>query len=338
MRLLLVEDNARLLSLTRDALGRAGFDTDGVTTAADAEAALRSIAYSAVVLDLGLPDRDGLVLLKKLRAAGNTLPILVLTARGGVEDRVRGLDAGADDYLVKPFAQEELQARIRVLLRRPGGLLGQALELGKLRLDTVSREVTIGGAPHALSPREMTVLEILLRRAGHVVPKSILEDHLFGLSADVGSNAVEVYVHRLRKQLTEATADVEVHTIRGIGYLLSGPMASRQAGEGPSRADGGPSRNADHDGPGHADEGPSRHADEGRHPRLPSGRVGAVVDADLRRHDGTDLRRHDGGDGRRHDGGDGRRHDEGDGRRHGEADLPPHDGAVAGRNDEDPAR
>jgi DNA-binding response OmpR family regulator len=330
MRLLLVEDNARLLSLTRDALGRAGFDTDGVTTAADAEAALRSIAYSAVVLDLGLPDRDGLVLLKKLRAAGNALPILVLTARGGVEDRVRGLDAGADDYLVKPFAQEELQARIRVLLRRPGGLLGQALELGKLRLDTVSREVTIGGAPHALSPREMTVLEILLRRAGHVVPKSILEDHLFGLSADVGSNAVEVYVHRLRKQLTEATADVEIHTIRGIGYLLSGPMAPRQAGEGPSRADGGPSRNADHDGPGHADEGPSRHADEGpsrhadegRHPSLPSGRVGAVVDADLRRHDGTDLRRHDGGDGRRH----------------GEADLPPHDGAVAGRHDEDPAR
>jgi DNA-binding winged helix-turn-helix (wHTH) protein len=151
---------------------------------------------------------------------------------------VRGLDAGADDYLVKPFAQEELQARIRVLLRRPGGLLGQALELGKLRLDTVSREVTIDGAPQSLSPREMTVLEILLRRAGHVVPKSILEDHLFGLSADVGSNAVEVYVHRLRKQLTEARAGVEIHTIRGIGYLVSGPAparppaASRHAVEG----------------------------------------------------------------------------------------------------------
>ena len=176
-----------------------------------------------MVLDLGLPDQDGLDVLRKVRAAGNTLPILILTARGGVEDRVRGLDAGADDYLVKPFAQEELQARIRVLLRRPGGLLGQALELGKLRLDTVSREVTIDGAPQSLPPREMTVLEILLRRAGRVVPKNILEDHLFGLSADVGSNAVEVYVHRLRKQLTEAHAGVAIHTIRGIGYLVSGP-------------------------------------------------------------------------------------------------------------------
>ena len=174
-----------------------------------------------MVHDLGLPDQDGLVLLKQLRAAGNTLPILVLTARGGVEDRVRGLDAGADDYLVKPFAQEELQARIRVLLRRPGGLLGQALELGRLRLDTVSREVTIGGVPQSLPPREMTVLEILLRRAGRVVPKTLLEDHLFGLSADVSSNAIEVYVHRLRKQLTESQAGVDIHTIRGIGYLAS---------------------------------------------------------------------------------------------------------------------
>jgi DNA-binding response OmpR family regulator len=232
MRLLLVEDNARLMTLTRDALGRAGFDTDGVTTAADAEAALHAVTYSAMVLDLGLPDRDGLVVLRKVRAAGNALPILILTARGGVEDRVRGLDAGADDYLVKPFAQEELQARIRVLLRRPGGLLGRALELGRLRLDTVSREVTIGGAPQSLSPREITVLEILLRRAGRVVPKTLLEDHLFGLSADVGSNAVEVYVHRLRKQLTEAHADVEIHTIRGIGYLVSGPSPPRRADDG----------------------------------------------------------------------------------------------------------
>ncbi|MGA3402108.1 MAG: response regulator transcription factor [Acetobacteraceae bacterium] len=270
MRLLLVEDNARLLTLTRDALARAGFDTDGVTTAADAEAALRSIAYSAVVLDLGLPDQDGLVLLKKLRAAGHTLPILVLTARGGVEDRVRGLDAGADDYLVKPFAQEELQARIRVLLRRPGGLLGQALELGRLRLDTVSREVTIDGAPQSLSPREMTVLEILLRRAGRVVPKHILEDHLFGLSAEVGSNAVEVYVHRLRKQLMEAHAGVEIHTIRGIGYLVSGPIAPP-------------------------------HADEGRHQRLPSGRAAIVLDADPRRHDAAGLPQHDAAALRRHD-------------------------------------
>jgi DNA-binding response OmpR family regulator len=221
MRLLLIEDNERLLGLTKSALARAGFDADGVTTAADADAALREIAYSAVVLDLGLPDQDGLVLLRRLRAAGNNTPILILTARGGVEDRVRGLDAGADDYLVKPFAQEELLARIRVLLRRPGGLLGQALDFSNLCLDTVSREVTIGGVPQFLSPREMAVLELLLRRAGRVVPKKVVEDHLFGLGGEVGSNAVEVYVYRLRKQLAEGGADAEIHTIRGIGYLIA---------------------------------------------------------------------------------------------------------------------
>jgi DNA-binding response OmpR family regulator len=221
MRLLLVEDNERLRTLTSAALARAGFETDGVATAADAEAAMRVIAYAAMVLDLGLPDQDGLTLLKRVRDAGDTLPILILTARAGLEDRVRGLNAGADDYLVKPFAQEELLARIRVLLRRPGGLLGQALDLGTLRLDTISREVTINARPLSLSPREIAVLEMLLRRAGRVVPKKLVEDQLFGLSADFGSNAVEVYVHRLRKQLAEAGADVAVHTIRGIGYLIA---------------------------------------------------------------------------------------------------------------------
>jgi DNA-binding response OmpR family regulator len=221
MRLLLVEDNERLAGLISAALAKAGFETDAQTTAADAEAALRSVSYAAMVLDLGLPDRDGLALLKKVRDAGDTLPILILTARGGLEDRVRGLDAGADDYLVKPFAQEELLARIRVLLRRPGGLLGHALDLGTLRLDTVSREVTVEGRLLALSPREAAVLEILLRRAGRVVPKKLVEDHLFGLSGDGSTNAIEVYVHRLRKQLADAGANVSVHTIRGIGYLVA---------------------------------------------------------------------------------------------------------------------
>jgi DNA-binding response OmpR family regulator len=223
MRLLLVEDNERLLALVRSGLARAGFETDGVSTAADAKAALRSVVYSAVVLDLRLPDQDGLALLRQIRSAGNTVPILILTARGGVQDRVLGLDAGADDYLAKPFAQEELLARIRVLLRRPGGLLGQRLEFGNLQLDSVSREVTISGARQDLPPRETAVLELLLRRAGRVVPKKIVEDHLFGLEGEVGSNAVEVYVYRLRKQLTGGGADVEIHTIRGIGYLIARP-------------------------------------------------------------------------------------------------------------------
>jgi DNA-binding response OmpR family regulator len=221
MRLLLVEDNERLAALISSALTRAGFEVDAFTTAADAAAALRSVEYSTMLLDLGLPDRDGLTLLRQLRASGNMLPILILTARGGIEERVRGLDAGADDYLVKPFANEELLARIRVLLRRPGNLLSDTLELGTLRLDTASRQVTIGNRPQFFSPREVAVLEILLRRSGRVIAKKLVEDHLFGLSGDVGSNAVEVYVHRLRKQLAEAGADVEIHTIRGVGYLIA---------------------------------------------------------------------------------------------------------------------
>jgi DNA-binding response OmpR family regulator len=221
MRLLLVEDNARLSMLTGAALTKAGFEIDAFATAAEAEAAVRSVDYAAMILDLGLPDQDGLILLRRLRASGSALPILILTARSGIEDRVRGLDAGADDYLVKPFAQEELLARIRVVLRRPGSLLGNALQLGELRLDTVSRQVTLGDRPLSLSPREGAVLEILLRRGGRVVPKKIVEDHLFGMSGDVGSNAVEVYVHRLRKQLAEAGADLEIHTIRGVGYLIA---------------------------------------------------------------------------------------------------------------------
>jgi DNA-binding response OmpR family regulator len=221
MRLLLVEDNERLAALISAGLAKAGFETDAFMTALEAEEASRSVTYSAMVLDLGLPDEDGLVLLRRLRAAGNTVPILILTARGGIEDRVRGLDAGADDYLVKPFAQEELIARVRAMLRRPGSLLGDALELGSLRRDTVSRQLTVGETPQLLSPREVAVLEVLLRRSGRVVPKKIVEDHLFGLSSNLGSNAVEVYVHRLRKQLAEAGADVEIHTVRGVGYLIA---------------------------------------------------------------------------------------------------------------------
>jgi len=221
MRLLLVDDNERLSRLISASLAKAGFETDVFATAAEAAAAVESLLYSAVILDLGLPDQDGLALLKRLRASGNALPILILTARGGIEDRVRGLDAGADDYLVKPFAQEELIARLRAMLRRPGGLLGGALELGTLRLDTVSRQVTLGENPQFFSPREIAVLEILLRRSGRVVPKKVVEDHLFGLSGNLQSNAVEVYVHRLRKQLAEAGADVAIHTVRGVGYLVA---------------------------------------------------------------------------------------------------------------------
>ncbi|MGO9173020.1 MAG: response regulator [Rhodomicrobium sp.] len=221
MRLLLVEDNAELSKLLVKSLGASGFDADSVATAADALSVLGSTHYAAAILDLGLPDQDGLVVLRTLRARHNTLPVLILTARDGVNDRVTGLRAGADDYLVKPFAIEELVARLEALLRRPGQLLGRSLELGNLAFDTIGRQLFIGGRPQILSARELAVLEILLRRSGHVVSKRVVEDQIFGLSADVGSNAVEVYIHRLRKTLQDLGATAAIHTIRGVGYLIT---------------------------------------------------------------------------------------------------------------------
>jgi DNA-binding response OmpR family regulator len=147
--------------------------------------------------------------------------VLILTARGSLKDRVTGLGSGADDYLVKPFALEELVARLRALLRRPGNLLGVALELGDVTLDTSARQVFVGGQPLFFSPREISVLEHLLRRSGRVVRKGLLESNLYGLSQEIGSNAVEVYVHRLRKRLAEVGASVQIHTLRGVGYLIA---------------------------------------------------------------------------------------------------------------------
>jgi DNA-binding response OmpR family regulator len=220
MRMLLVEDNERLANLVTRGLGEAGFRTDVLSTVAEARAALSGTRYGAVVLDIGLPDGDGIDFLRELRAGGNATPVLVLTARGGLKDRVNGLHAGADDYLPKPFALDELIARLRALLRRPGQLLGAALQLGNLTFDTGARQLLVDGKPHTLSARETGVLEILLQRPGHVVPKRVVEDYLFGLDNGVGSNAVEVYVHRLRKQLMESGARVRIHSVRGVGYLI----------------------------------------------------------------------------------------------------------------------
>ena len=177
--------------------------------------------FTAVVLDLGLPDEDGLALLRDMRRKGDSTPVLVLTARDGVTDRVTGLREGADDYLAKPFAMEELVARLQALLRRPGNLLGKLLSFGNVALDTEGRQVFIADKPRSFPARETAVLEILLRRGGNVAPKRLFEDQLFGLSGDVGSNAVEVYVHRLRKMLADAGATVKIHTVRGVGYLMA---------------------------------------------------------------------------------------------------------------------
>lgn len=223
MRILLVEDNDRLSELVSTGLRSGGFAVDAFGCLADAEAALQTVRYEAVVLDLGLPDGDGLDLLKAVRARGNSLPVLVLTAREGIDDRVRGLNAGADDYLLKPFAMEELVARIRALLRRPGHALGVVLTCGDLSMDTSSREVTVRAAALPMPRRETSALEQLLRRVGRVVPKRTIEEGLYGFEDDVSSNSVEVLVSRLRKRLQQAEAGVSIHTLRGLGYMLIEP-------------------------------------------------------------------------------------------------------------------
>ena len=221
MRLLIVEDESRISEILRTALGRAGFVVDAVRLCADAREALAVTRYDAAILDLGLPDGDGLKLLAELRSRGNKTPILVLTARDAIEDRVSGLDTGADDYLIKPFATPELIARTKALLRRPGSALGTMLQAGNVAFDTIGREVRVGGAPLPLARRECDILEQLMRRLGRVVPKSVLEDTLYGLDDELESNAIPVHVHHLRRRLLEAGATAEIHTVRGVGYLLT---------------------------------------------------------------------------------------------------------------------
>ena len=227
MRLLVVEDEARIVEVLRAALGRAGFAVDAVETVAEARAALPLIPYDAVILDLGLPDGDGLALLAGLRRHGSRVPVLVLTARDAVEARVTGLDAGADDYLVKPFATAELVARTRALLRRPGQALGTVLEAGNVAFDTIGRDVRVGTAVLALPRQELAILEHLMRRLGRVVPKAVLEEKLYGFDDEPVSNAIPVHVHHLRRRLAEAEATAEIHTVRGIGYLLADGPATR---------------------------------------------------------------------------------------------------------------
>jgi DNA-binding response OmpR family regulator len=219
--LLVVEDHSDLALLLQDGLSNAGFAVDSAASVRAAQETLANQRYSAVVLDLALPDGDGLSVLRSLRNANDSTPVLILSARGGVIDRVKGIELGADDYLAKPFALEELVARIRALLRRPGEFLGKTLRAGNIALDIDGRQVFVDDAPQILSAREIDLLEILLRRTGRVVPKSLAEDQLFGASGDVRSNAVEVYIHRLRKHLADAHANVEIHTVRGVGYLMA---------------------------------------------------------------------------------------------------------------------
>jgi len=220
MRVLLIEDNERLSTLMHGGLTRAGFAVDAFGGLTEADEAVALVDYDLILLDLGLPDGDGMAWLKRLRTRERGIPVLVVTARGGLSERVAGLDNGADDYLVKPFEMDELLARCRALLRRPGTGLGTVLSVGNLDLDTAARQVRVAGQGVEVPRREFALLEILLRRAGNVVPRPALEEGLYGFDDEVTPNALEAHVSRLRRRLAEAGADVTIHTVRGVGYLL----------------------------------------------------------------------------------------------------------------------
>jgi two-component system response regulator QseB len=217
MRLLLVEDDAMIGGSVVKGLKRFGWSLDWVRDGRAAELALNIDVYDAVLLDLGLPRKDGLEVLRTVRRKGNDVPVLVITARDAIQDRVQGLDVGADDYLVKPFSMDELAARIRALLRRRAGRVDSVLEFGDLRLNLATREVSLAGTSLALSAREFALLEALVDRPGAVLSRAQLEEKLYGWGDEVESNTVEVYVHSLRKKLG---ADF-IKTVRGVGYMVS---------------------------------------------------------------------------------------------------------------------
>jgi len=220
MRILIVEDHAELVTMLVRLLETAGYASDCATTAEDALLVLSYTRYAVVILDLGLPDADGLSVVRAMRERDDRTPVIALTARASVAHRVTGLEAGADDYLAKPFAPEELLARIQALLRRSGIIVDRTIDCGNVSFDPATREVAINGVPTVLSARELEVLAALIRRSSRVVTKAHIEQLLFGLADDLGSNAVEVYIHRLRRRLTLAGADVEIVTVRGVGYML----------------------------------------------------------------------------------------------------------------------
>lgn len=220
MRILLIEDEDAVAIPLVDALTRRGLAVDRARDGGEADAYLAAIDYVAVLLDLGLPDEDGIALLTRMRARGDTRPVLVLTARGSVDARILGLNEGADEYMVKPFDVDELHARLLAILRRRDGYVGKSLRCGALEFLIEARTVYVDSQPLTLSVRETELLELLLRRAGKVVPKRVVEDQLFGLDGDLGSNAVEVYVHRLRKRLEDGATGARIETVRGVGYMI----------------------------------------------------------------------------------------------------------------------
>ncbi|WP_061533348.1 response regulator transcription factor [Collimonas arenae] len=217
MRVLLVEDDRMIGEAVEQALKDATYAVDWVRDGQAALLAVGTQAYDAVLLDLGLPKRDGVTVLQSIRAQGNPVPLLIVTARDAVEDRIQGLDSGADDYVLKPFEMSELLARIRAVMRRKAGVSGPVLSNGVLSLDPVSREVSIDGVATRLSAREFSLLQALLLRPGAILSRSELEDRIYGWNEEVESNAVEFLIYSLRKKLGSAA----IKNVRGMGWMVS---------------------------------------------------------------------------------------------------------------------
>jgi DNA-binding response OmpR family regulator len=216
MRVLLVEDDAMIAQGLQTALRQAGFAVDWMRDGKSADNALQTSDFDVVLLDLGLPQRNGLHVLRDLRKRGDLTPVIIVTARDEIQHRVAGLDAGADDYIVKPFDLDEVMARMRSVLRRAAGRGDPSIQHGELKLDPVSHTVERSGIAVNLSAHEFAVLEALLQRPGAVLSRQQLEDRLYGWDTEIGSNAVEVYIHGLRRKLGSEA----IQTLRGVGYFI----------------------------------------------------------------------------------------------------------------------
>lgn len=216
MRILVVEDDAILREGLANGLALDGHTVDDVAWCADAREAIAGFKYDAIILDIGLPDGSGLDLLREWRKCGIGTPVLLLTARNMTEDRIAGLDLGADDYLGKPFDLGELGARLRALVRRDGGRAEPCIRAGSLVINPASRAVSVDGCPIDVSRREFAVLEVLLRRPGHVISRATIEEAIYGWQEEVGSNAVEVHIHKLRAKI----GSDQIETVRGMGYRI----------------------------------------------------------------------------------------------------------------------
>ncbi|MDI1226864.1 MAG: response regulator transcription factor [bacterium] len=223
MRILLVEDNERLAEAISENLTAAGFAINHVSRGEDALAVTADQQFDAIVLDLGLPDIDGMDVLKALRDKKNAVPVLMLTARDQLSDKIEGLNKGADDYMVKPFETDELIARLNALLRRPAQAVSEIITVGNLSFNTTNRQAMAREKILELSKRETDLLEQLLRSLGKIVSKKSIEMHLYSYDDKGSVNSVEVLVHRLRKKLESYDAGLDIHTLRGIGYMIMEP-------------------------------------------------------------------------------------------------------------------